>query len=250
MTPPDYSQAFNRTERLLGAEAMAALAGVKVIIFGVGGVGSWCAESLVRTGLLHLTLVDADIVAVSNINRQAMAAMSTVGKPKAETMAVRLRDINPEAEIIAVQGLYNAETAASFNLDSYDYIIDAIDSLADKALLILNATSTRRRFFSSMGAALKSDPTRIGVAEFWKVCGCPLAAALRRRFKKSGNMPRRKFKCVYSPELLENRPVADDTSGAMSFNKVAVNGALCQVTAAFGLTLASLVVNDIFSRSK
>lgn len=250
MTPTDYSQAFNRTERLLGAEAMAALAGIKVIIFGVGGVGSWCAESLVRTGLRHLTLVDADIVAVSNINRQAMATVSTVGMPKAEAMAARLRDINPEAEIIAVQGLYNAETAASFNLDSYDYIIDAIDSLADKALLILNATSTRRRFFSSMGAALKSDPTRIDVAEFWKVSGCPLAAALRRRFKKSGNMPRRKFKCVYSPELLENRPVADDTSGAMSFNKVAVNGALCQVTAAFGLTLASLVVNDIFSRAK
>lgn len=250
MTPTDYSQAFNRTERLLGAEAMAALAGIKVIIFGVGGVGSWCAESLVRTGLRHLTLVDADIVAVSNINRQAMATVSTVGMPKAEAMAARLRDINPEAEIIAVQGLYNAETAASFNLDSYDYIIDAIDSLADKALLILNATSTRRRFFSSMGAALKSDPTRIDVAEFWKVSGCPLAAALRRRFKKSGNMPRRKFKCVYSPELLENRPVADDTSGAMSFNKVAVNGALCQITAAFGLTLASLVVNDIFSRAK
>ena len=250
MTPTDYSQAFNRTERLLGAEAMAALAGVKVIIFGVGGVGSWCAESLVRTGLRHLTLVDADIVAVSNINRQAMATVSTVGMPKAEAMAARLRDINPEAEIIAVQELYNAETAPSFNLDSYDYIIDAIDSLADKALLILNATSTRRRFFSSMGAALKSDPTRIDVAEFWKVSGCPLAAALRRRFKKSGNMPRRKFKCVYSPELLENRPVVDDTSGAMSFNKVAVNGALCQVTAAFGLTLASLVVNDIFSRSK
>lgn len=250
MTPTDYSQAFNRTERLLGAEAMAALAGIKVIIFGVGGVGSWCAESLVRTGLRHLTLVDADIVAVSNINRQAMATVSTVGMPKAEAMAARLRDINPEAEIVAVQGLYNAETAASFNLDSYDYIIDAIDSLADKALLILNATSTRRRFFSSMGAALKSDPTRIDVAEFWKVSGCPLAAALRRRFKKSGNMPRRKFKCVYSPELLENRPVADDTSGSMSFNKVAINGALCQVTAAFGLTLASLVVNDIFSRAK
>lgn len=250
MTPTDYSQAFNRTERLLGAEAMAALAGVKVIIFGVGGVGSWCAESLMRTGLRHLTLVDADIVAVSNINRQAMATSSTVGMPKAEAMAARLRDINPEAEITAIQGLYTADTAEAFDLDSYDYIIDAIDSLADKALLILNATSTRRRFFSSMGAALKSDPTRIGVAEFWKVSGCPLAAALRRRFKKSGNMPRRKFKCVYSPELLENRPVADDTSGAMSFNKVAVNGALCQVTATFGLTLASLVVNDIFSRLK
>lgn len=244
------SQSFNRAERLLGSNAMATLDSVNVIIFGVGGVGSWCAESLVRTGVRHLTLVDADIVAQSNINRQAMATVSTVGMPKAEAMARKLRDINPDAEIIAIQRLYNADTAASFNLDSYDYIIDAIDSLADKALLILNVTSTKRKFFSSMGAALKSDPTRIEVAEFWKVSGCPLAAALRRRFKKSGNMPRRKFKCVYSPELLENKDVAEDTSGAMSFNKVAINGALCQVTATFGLTLASLVVNDIFSRLK
>ncbi|MDE5688216.1 MAG: tRNA threonylcarbamoyladenosine dehydratase [Paramuribaculum sp.] len=244
------SQSFNRAERLLGSNVMETLHSINVIIFGVGGVGSWCAESLVRTGVCHITLVDADIVARSNINRQAMATVSTVGLPKAEAMAQKLRDINPDAEITAIQGLYNSETAASFNLDSYDYIIDAIDSLADKALLILNATSTKRKFFSSMGAALKSDPTRIEVAEFWKVSGCPLAAALRRRFKKSGNMPRRKFKCVYSPELLENKDVAEDTSGAMSFNKVAINGALCQVTATFGLTLASLVVNDIFSRLK
>lgn len=236
---------FHRVERLLGSDKTRRLADTRVIIFGIGGVGGWAAEALVRSGIGHLTMVDADRVAESNINRQPMATSSTVGQLKTDVMKRRLLDINPDADIVAVCARYDASTAADFDLASYDYIIDAIDSLADKALLILNATATRGpRFFSSMGAALKSDPTRVAVAEFWKVKGCSLAAALRRRFKRTGIMPRRKFKCVYSDELLPNLGPDEDHSGAMTFDKVAVNGALVQVTATFGMTLASLVIND------
>ena len=244
---PEPNQTFNRSLRLLGPDTFDALSRARIIIFGVGGVGSWCAEALVRTGAADITIVDPDTVAVSNINRQAMATHSTIGLPKALVMAERLRDINPDAKITPLTGVYTADTAAQFDLSSYTHIVDAIDSLADKALLILNATAapTHPLFVSSMGAALKSDPTKISVAEFWKVTGCPLAAALRRRFKKSGLMPRRKFKCVYSPELLANHPTEEDLSGAMTFGKKAINGALCTVTATFGMTLASLVIDSL-----
>lgn len=241
---------FNRTERLIGSEGLEALSGARVILFGLGGVGSWCAEALVRSGVGHLTIVDADRVAISNINRQLPALVSTVGRPKTEVMAERLAAINPEAEIKAIEGLYTEATSSDFHLEDYDYVIDAIDSLADKAHLILHATSLKRpRLVSSMGAALKMNPEKISVAEFWKVTGCPLAAALRRKFKKSGRMPRRKFKCVYSPELRSNHEVKEDESGAMSFNKVAVNGAMCHITAIFGFMLAGLVIEGIVEKS-
>lgn len=237
---------FNRVQRLVGNDGIKRLAESKVIIFGVGGVGSWTAESLVRTGVGHLTIVDADCVAESNINRQSMAFVSTVGKPKVELLKQRLLDINPQAEITAIHGLYNEATADDYDLNQYDCVIDAIDSLADKALLINRATRAHTKLFSSMGAALKFDPTRIHVAEFWDVKGCPLAAALRNRFKRSGVRPAKKFKCVYSDELLTNHPDADeDSSGAMSFQKKQINGAVCHITAIFGFTLAGLVLKQL-----
>lgn len=237
---------FNRLSLLTGSRQLRKLADTKVIIFGIGGVGSWTAEALARSGIGHITLVDADTVATSNINRQLPALESTVGLPKVEVMSRRLLDINPALDLTAIQQRYTAETASCYNLGDYDFVIDAIDSLADKQLLIVNATAAKTRFFSSMGAALKSDPSRIKVAEFWKVTGCPLAAALRRRFKKSDLRPRRKFKCVYSDELLSNRTdTPADNSGALTFGKVAVNGALCHITAIFGFTLASLVINSV-----
>ena len=222
----------------------------------MGGVGAWAAETLVRTGIVHLTIVDADRVAPSNINRQLPALTSTIGQVKVDVLRRRLLDINPDADITAIHGLYTAETAHEYDLQSYDYIIDAIDSLADKALLILNATHAIRdghpKFYSSMGAALKMDPSRIGVTEFWSVKGCPLAAALRRRFKKSGMFPARKFKCVYSDELVPNHPdyvKADAPADAsMKFNKVATNGSLMHITAIFGITLASLVIRDVIGK--
>ena len=234
---------FRRAELLLGDEAMGRIAQKRVIIFGVGGVGSWCAESLVRSGISRLTIVDSDRVAVTNINRQLMATTKTVGQVKVEALKERLLAINPSAEITALQQIFNAETAESFQLGTYDYIIDAIDSLKDKALLILLATSLspqgeRRRvgFFSSMGAALKLDPTRIKIAEFWKVQGDPLARALRKRFKRDGQYPKRKFQCVYSDELLENKmPVDPNDRG---------NGTIAHITAIFGFMLAGLVVQD------
>ena len=238
---------FRRAELLLGDEAMSRIVEKRVIIFGVGGVGSWCAESLIRSGIRKLTIVDSDRVSVTNINRQLMATTKTVGQVKVDALKERLLTINPLAEIIALQQIFTAETAESFELDTYDYIIDAIDSLKDKALLILMATNLPSlrggkrgaQFFSSMGAALKLDPTRIKTAEFWKVTGDPLARALRNRFKRDKVFPKRKFLCVYSDELLENKkPVDPDDKG---------NGTIAHITAVFGFMLAGLVVQDIVS---
>lgn len=222
---------FQRSELLLGAEAMDRIAEKRVIVFGVGGVGSWCAESLVRSGIRHLTIVDSDSVCASNINRQLMATTETIGRVKVDVLKDRLLTINPAAEITAIHEFFTADTAESFHLDTYDYIIDAIDSLKDKTLLILMACQTEAQFFSSMGAALKLDPTRIKVDEFWKIQGDPLARVLRKRFKREGQYPSRKFLCVYSDELIE--PQGEG------------KGSLVHITAIFGFMLASLVIQDI-----
>jgi tRNA A37 threonylcarbamoyladenosine dehydratase len=256
---------FRRTELLIGNDAMKDIADVKVIIFGVGGVGSWCAESLVRSGIKHVTIVDSDRVCVTNINRQLMATMKTVGQVKVEALKARLLEINPLVEVDAQQKIYSAETADSFKIEDYDYVIDAIDSLENKALLIRHATSVPVKFFSSMGAALKMDPMQISVAEFWKVQGCPLARALRNKFKRAKQYPKRKFLCIYSPELLKNRgvnhscgtsaclcPKADKGPGDPNLvnhewcsSKAQINGTMAHTTAIFGFMLAGLVIQDI-----
>lgn len=250
---------FSRSELLLGEETMERIGQKRVIIFGVGGVGSWCAESLVRSGILHLTIVDSDRVCVTNVNRQLMATTKTIGQVKVEALKERLLAINPAAEITALQKVFSQETAEEFALDSYDYIIDAIDSLKDKAQLILMATGSLKqssnqairqlKFYSSMGAALKMDPTRIKVTEFWKIQGDPLARVLRKRFKKMQQYPKRKFLCVYSDELpLANRgeqPVEEPNT----FGKVQINGTIAHITAIFGFTLAGLVLQDIAKAS-
>lgn len=244
---------FKRTELLLGTELMNRISGIRVIIFGVGGVGSWCAESLIRSGIKHLTIVDADRVCETNINRQLMATTKTIGQPKVEVLKARLLDINPDAEIKTIQQVYSAETSAEFQIPSYDYVIDAIDSLKHKVHLILTATKTKAKLFSSMGAALKIDTTRIQVAEFWKVKGCPLGAALRSRMKK-GERPAKKFLCVFSDEVLDNKGVLYDADESKSSEllkqenpskKARINGTLSHVTAIYGFTLAGLVIKDI-----
>ena len=228
---------FRRSELLLGDEVMERIAQKRVIIFGVGGIGSWCAEGLVRSGIRQLTIVDSDRVCITNINRQLMATTKTVGQVKVEALKERLLTINPSAEITALQKIFTEESASNFHLEDYDYIIDAIDSLKDKAALILLACQTKAKFFSSMGAALKLDPTRIQITEFWKVKGDPLARALRNRFKKEKLFPKRKFQCVYSDELLENKqPIDPDDRG---------NGSIVHITAIFGFMLAGLVIKDI-----
>lgn len=265
---------FRRAELLLGDKTMDSIAQKRVIIFGVGGVGSWCAESLVRSGVRHLTIVDSDRVCITNVNRQLMATMKTVGMVKVDTLKERLLSINPKAEITALQKIFTAETAEEFHLEDYDYIIDAIDSLKDKAALILLATDTPHKggrgvLFSSMGAALKLDPTRIKVAEFWKVQGDPLARALRNRFKKEKTFPRHKFLCVYSDELLKNLgqnatcgteqcmcPKAKNGPGDPGLlnhewcsSKAQINGTLAHITAIFGFMLAGLVLQDVHKSS-
>lgn len=241
------NEIFQRTELLLGKEITDNIADTRIIIFGVGGVGSWCAESLIRSGIGHLTMVDFDSVNATNINRQLMATTATVNQIKAEVLKERLLTINPAAEIVAIPQMYTIESADTFLLNNYDYIIDAIDSLDNKALLIRRSCDSSATLFSSMGAALKMDPTKIDVAEFWKVKGCPLAAALRRKFKKSKTFPSKKFKCVYSEELLQNKgEIACGTNG----KAVRINGSIAHTTAIFGFTLAGLVIQDIIKKQE
>jgi tRNA A37 threonylcarbamoyladenosine dehydratase len=220
---------FCRSEALLGAEVMERLRNTRVIIFGVGGVGSYAAEALIRTGLTHLTIVDGDTVQPSNINRQLPATRATIGRPKVEALKERLSEINPEAEIVAIPEMANSQwlTANSLN---YDYIIDAIDSVNDKADLIINATRARVKVFSSMGAALRFDPTQVTTGELMDIKGDTLAKAVRARMKKLDVHPYKKVRCVYSTEQAQ---------------RCETRGSLMQVTAVFGLTLASMVVNDV-----
>lgn len=244
---------FKRAELLLGDKTLARISEKKVILFGVGGVGSWCAESLVRTGIKYLTIVDSDFVCETNINRQLMATTKTIGQRKVEVLKARLLEINSEAEINAIADVYSEETSASFHLEEYDYIIDAIDSLKHKKNLLCTATKTKVKVFSSMGAALKMDTTRIKVAEFWKVKGCPLAAALRRKMKQEGK-PSKKIMCVYSDEVLENKGMKYENDESKSSQllkqenpsvKAQTNGTLVHITAIFGFTLAGLIIQDI-----
>ena len=240
---------YDRTISLMGEAAFERLQQTKFILFGVGGVGGWCAEALVRTGIQHLTIVDFDVVADTNINRQVVATAANIGQPKVEQMRQRLLSIVPEADIVAIHQRYTAETANLFDLSQYDIIIDAIDSVEDKILLIHNATATEAVLFSSMGAGRKFDPQQVRVAEFWKVEGCPLARALRTKMKKTGCLPLRKFQCVYSAEqspsaeggLAAQRSYSDS---GLSGGAGRPTGSLAPVVGTFGFTLASLTINS------
>lgn len=248
MYSPSEDPVFSRTALLLGDDVMAAIGNARVLLFGVGGVGSWCAEGLVRSGITHITLVDSDCVSTTNINRQLMATSRTVGQVKVEALRERLLEINPNAEITAVRRVYSAETASSFGMEGYDYIIDAIDSLKEKSDLILRATRTTAVFFSSMGAALKVDPQGVKVAEFWNVRGCPLGAAIRKKYKQNHTYPGHKFRCVYDEEVLENRGAAvaaDSSNSEWDGRKAQINGTTAHITAIFGMTLCGLVIDDI-----
>lgn len=237
------NSAFSRVERLLGANGLAQLTRARVILFGVGGVGGWCAEALVRSGIGHLTLVDPDCVDVTNINRQLPATTRTVGHPKVNVLRERLLEINPLCDVTALQERYTL--GADFQLAGYDVIIDAIDSLTDKANLILEATACPGAFFSSMGAACKMDPTQVRVAEFFDVRGCPLGAALRKRLRKNGTLPAKKFLCVYDEQVLPNLgPELDPGPG-----KAVANGTLAPITGIFGFTLAGLAIEHIVGKS-
>ena len=218
---------FSRSEALLGADTMNRLQCARVLLIGVGGVGSWCAEALIRTGLTHLTIMDGDTVQASNINRQLPATQSTIGCPKVEVLRERLLSINPDAEIIAIHAMYDA----SFSLSGYDYIIDAIDSVAAKTDLILRATRMRGvKLFCSMGA------TQVTTGELMTIKGDALAKAVRARMKRLNTKPYKKVKCVYSTENVQ--PLPSSPEGEV------IKGSIMPVTAVFGCTLASMVIDD------
>ena len=214
---------------------MTLLQSKRVILFGIGGVGSWCAECLIRTGLINLTIVDGDAVQPSNLNRQLPATQATLGMPKVEALKKRLLEINPEADIVAIPEFYGAEGLSkdgslNFQISEFDYMIDAIDDVPAKTDLILYATRARVKVFSSMGAALRFDPTQVTTGELMDIKGDALAKAVRARMKRLGQKPYRKVKCVYSTE--QAQPCES-------------RGSLMQVTAVFGMTLASMVIEDI-----
>ncbi|MCQ2060471.1 MAG: tRNA threonylcarbamoyladenosine dehydratase [Fibrobacter sp.] len=222
------SERLSRIESLIGADALERLGKLRVAIFGVGGVGSVCAESLVRSGVCHLTLVDSDCVVESNINRQLPAMIPTIGCPKVDVLAEHFADINPEAEIVPVQALYSMADRDQFNFANFDVVVDAIDSLAHKIDLLATASEAGCQVFCSLGAAGKLDPTQVRTASIWETSGCPLGKLVRNGLRKrefKGD-----FQAVYS---LEKNIKTSDLGSAMP------------VTAAFGLALSSLVIRSV-----
>lgn len=188
---------FIRSRMLLGDTAMDALQGASVAVFGIGGVGSYAAEALARSGVGHLALFDADTVALSNINRQLIALHSTVGRPKAEVMAQRIADICPDTRVSVYNVFYTAGNADQYDLSAYTYIVDAIDTVSCKLTLIERAAAAGVPVISSMGAGNKLDPARFQIADISETSVCPLARVMRRELKKRGI---HHLKVVYSQE--------------------------------------------------
>lgn len=252
MPAPARDEIFGRTLPLAGSEMMQRLRDAHILVVGVGGVGSWTVEALARSGAGNITIVDNDAVAQTNINRQLPATTATVGLPKVEVMAERMRLINPRINIHARCDVYTPENADTYDLDSYDYIVDAIDTLRCKAELIVRACQCRATFFSSMGAARKLHAAQITAAPFDKTHGCPLARALRQTLRRQGRMPARRFLCVYSPEILPHREDPAQTAGtdAWSHTRASVNGTFAHTTAIFGFTLAGLIIEDLYNRTQ
>jgi len=255
--------AFHRLGLLVGDKVLEKLAQTRVIVFGLGGVGGWTAEALVRSGIGRLTIVDNDSVCVTNINRQIQATAAAVGMPKAAVLMKRLLEINPACEIAAFNQVFSRETAPLFEIDKADYVIDAIDSLQYKLDLIETAAAAgkddRPKFYSCMGMACKLDPTRIKTADIWETKACPLARLVRAGLKKrgygDGGRPCH-FTAVYSDEAAEAAEDARAVCGTENCfcankdtewcsSKKAINGSAVTVTATAGMVLASLVLQDV-----
>lgn len=231
---------LERTELLLGDEKLAMLRSAHVLIVGVGGVGAYAAEMIVRAGVGHITIADADNVSASNINRQLVALHSTIGRPKCEILAERLRDINPELELhIVNRFIKDSETDALLDSAKFDYVVDAIDTLSPKLALIKGALDRGIPLVSSMGAGAKTDPTLMEIKDIAKTHHCPLAHMLRKRLHKIGI--KRGFWAVFSPE-----PVRE---GAMILceeqNKKSNVGTISYIPSLFGIGCASVVVRDL-----
>jgi tRNA A37 threonylcarbamoyladenosine dehydratase len=188
---------FSRTELLVGKEAMEKLSNSRVAVFGIGGVGGYTVEALVRSGVGAIDLIDDDKVCLTNLNRQIYATRKTVGKYKIDVAEERIHEINPDAVVTKHQTFYTPETAEQFDFTQYDYVVDAIDTVTGKIALVMNAKEAGVPIISSMGAGNKMDPTAFEVADIYKTSVCPLAKVMRRELKKRGV---KKLKVVYSKE--------------------------------------------------
>lgn len=231
---------LERTELLLGEEKLEILKNANILVVGVGGVGAYAAEMIVRSGVGRMTIADADKVSETNINRQLVALHSTVGREKCDILADRLKDINPELQLTVVNRfIKDDETDALLDSDKFDYVVDAIDTLSPKLALIKGALDRGIRIVSSMGAGAKTDPTLMEIKDIAKTHHCPLAHMLRKRLHKIGI--KRGFWAVFSPE-----PVRE---GAMILceeqNKKSNVGTISYIPALFGIGCASVVIRDL-----
>lgn len=244
---------FSRTELIFGKDAMEKLAAARVAVFGIGGVGGYTVEALVRSGVGAVDLIDDDKVCLTNINRQLYATRKTVGKYKVDVAAERIAEINPDVTVRTYKTFYVPDTAGQFDFAEYDYVVDAIDTVTGKLALVENAGTTGTPIISSMGAGNKVDPTAFQVADIYKTSVCPLAKVMRRELKKRGI---KNLKVVYSKEM----PITplDDTSNSCRTNCICppgtarkctqrrqVPGSNAFVPSVVGLIIAGEVIKDL-----
>jgi tRNA A37 threonylcarbamoyladenosine dehydratase len=234
----NVKEEFSRTAYVYGEDAIAKLQNCSVAIFGVGGVGGYICEALCRAGVGRIDIFDRDTVSVSNINRQIIALHSTVGRPKVEVMKDRMLDINPDCKVNAYNVFYLPENADEFDLSKYDYIADAVDTVAAKLEIATRAYNLKIPVISAMGAGNKTDPTRFEIADIYDTTVCPLARVMRRELKTRGI---KKYKVVYSKEEPRKSGVTDPETGK------AVPGSLSFVPSAMGLIMASEIINSILN---
>lgn len=238
------NEQFCRTELLIGTEAINILSKARVAVFGIGGVGGYVTEALVRSGIQHIDIIDHDTVSISNINRQIIATHSTLGKYKVDVMKDRILDINPVAQVTVHKCFYLPETKDQFDFSQYDYIIDAVDTVTAKIQLILEAKKAGTKIISSMGAGNKLDPSQFKVSDIYKTSVCPLARVMRQACKKNGI---NRLKVVYSTEvpLKPKNPEAVPKNEDPLAPRRDTPGSTAFVPSACGLLIASEVVRDL-----
>jgi len=240
------SPQFSRLALMIGDEGVQALHATKVAFFGLGGVGSWAAESLVRSGIGNITLVDSDTVCITNVNRQLPATTATVGEVKVDVLARRFCEINPALQVESIHAMYAVGDAEKYELKRFDYIVDAIDSLKSKVDLILAAQAAGCTVFSSMGAGNKLDPTQIRIADIWDTQIDPMAKIVRGKLRDQGFTGH--LQCVYSLEHPRVVIPAPTPASATATPKRHTNASVAHITATFGQFLASMVMNDVLKK--
>lgn len=233
---------FSRTELLIGSQALQKLHAAHVAVFGIGGVGGYAVEALARSGVGRLTLVDNDTVALTNLNRQIIATHATIGQPKVTAMAERLRSINPHIEVHPCQCFFLPENQEQFDFSQYDYVVDAVDTVAAKIAIVMAAKAAGVPVISSMGAGNKMNPALFQVADIYKTSVDPLARVMRQAMKKRGV---KKLKVVYSTELPLQPIEPDGECGAEAPQRRALPGSTAFTPTAAGLIIASEVVKDL-----